>query len=258
VGEVVSIEEANELWGATSLRVLERTSALDGFRRIVLTGLPHARDTILRTGMDYSDAHGGKESGSSAIVAFIGIQTAITAEAVMDAACVVFAHGVLDDVAHQCIRMLWLAAPDESEEYVHERKVTLKALKQESYAERLQRECEKFVDGVGQSWSLPHKAAFVFKHCRPGANWKLPPWAVPYDDKRVRELDKLRIALVHGPSLKVPDDNAEELLCYALRLGHTLLDLVHYRFPEVGRGADNIIPVGLNPPNSPQRETTGD
>jgi hypothetical protein len=224
--------------------IQNRFTVVYAFRRVGELGLPYARPhlleewraftTRLAEGPDLERFVGntteflklaGGVNGMARELADSQISHATLA---VDAASLVFAHSIADHVATECLRITALVAPEDWEQSVAERKVSLGSLKGETYESRLTESLRRYLAEV-ERWYLPRKIQRLFEVCKPPDDYCFVR-GYRYDSERLVRLDSLRVHIVHKaePIPHVPSCEGE--ISFLLNTCLHLMGLVNQRY----------------------------
>ncbi len=131
--------------------------------------------------------------GFPGIFAKINNQYAQSYRGGIDAASLIFSHSILDAAVYEYCRASTIAAPDEWEQFVKDKKVSLSEVKRRDYKALLQAKISEFLKDL-ERISLLEKVDKLFAVCKPES---VPQW---YSRERLGQLDNLRHSIVHGRS----------------------------------------------------------
>jgi len=148
----------------------------------------------------------------------------------INAACLVFAHSVVDGVALDYCKVTALASPTDWESSVESRQVTLKAARSAPYDELLRAALDSFFKQLEQE-SLLKKVDLLFQRCAPPQGF----WFVKdfkYDPERLRKVDRLRQEIIHGDALLrgIADADADADIVFLRNTTMHLMGLVNHRY----------------------------
>jgi len=143
---------------------------------------------------------------SAGLVSQMTVSAITEAQATIDAASLVFAHSILDDVVSECCGISFRAAPVEWEATFEQRKVSLSQVKGQTYDSLLLSLGEQHVENLKRE-PLMKRLDIINSKCQPAPPfiWKGQQYA--YDRDRVEELDTRRHQIIHHPAVgqKFPD-----------------------------------------------------
>jgi len=238
------LHKANTLFTDTFVRSTKGFAFIFSFRWLARTGLERSfnflRDDCLilfqelETNPDYKgiliDIDPNRHSSPNwARVADIAAQGQAAGFSVaVDAACLVFAHSVLDDAALQYCRVTATVSPSSWERFVIDKKIRLSEAKNETYRGLLQQNIERYLKKLEKE-SLLVKIDKLFAVCQPVPGYK-PIRRFSYDRARLQDLDTLRHSIIHqsGPVRKLP--KGEDDIRFMQLCGLYMVDLVNTRF----------------------------
>jgi hypothetical protein len=128
-------------------------------------------------------------------------------EYALDAACLIFAHSVLDSAALDWCRVCARAAPNDLLHRIDQKRFTVSEIKETSFPELQQRAIEQFFESLERE-SLIKKLDLMFELCRPRPGFQ-GLRGYRYDRDRIVALDNLRHEFVHGDGVGVRLPQAE-------------------------------------------------
>ena len=114
----------------------------------------------------------------------------------LDAAAIVFAHGVLDASVYGYLEVLSLASPGSFRSYTKNKQVSLSKVESKSYDQLHKETIKKFMEGTVERNSLIYKLDKIHEVAKP-TNTQMNP-KYKYDRERLNRFDKARHDIVHG------------------------------------------------------------
>jgi hypothetical protein len=121
-----------------------------------------------------------------------------------DAAAIVFAHAVLDDLATECCKVSAMADPLAWESLVINKEVSISELKPRPFEEIYASLLTKYVARLGRESSLAKRIDILHQKCPPSSRGLAFPSIIEmtaedykYDRERIRAVD--RITAGHSP-----------------------------------------------------------
>lgn len=123
-------------------------------------------------------------------------RTLDTSQSIIDAACVVFAHGILESCVYEYLKVTAIALPEQWECYVKRKKVELTTLKNVSFEQIRSDKIDNFLKTDVKRESLLDKLDRLHRIAPPGDEVRQMPMS--YDRKRLVMFDKARQRIVHG------------------------------------------------------------
>ena len=215
IDKTSDMNAANRLFTQTFLRALKGFGLISSFRRIASKSSPDhdfwrvSMDALLND-PDYEgilvpiDPNSPKVPNMSRIAESAAHLDMDNFGVAIDAASLIFAHSILDDVALQYCRVTSIVSPSSWEPFVAAKTVPLEKVGKEDYQTLL---TAKIRDSLKQleRESLLTKVDKVFQICRPKPDFK-PIRAFSFDRSRLESLDGLRHAIIHvtGPVHRLP------------------------------------------------------
>jgi hypothetical protein len=117
-------------------------------------------------------------------------------QSAVDAATVIFAHSILDDVASECCRISVHADPNAWAAAIKKRQVSIEDIENRTYEQIRDEHLGKYVSKLTRE-SLVKRLDLLNQRCRP-----VPPFYVrgkkyDYATARIKDLDILRQAIIH-------------------------------------------------------------
>jgi len=120
-----------------------------------------------------------------------------TAQSSVDAACIVFAHSILDACVYGYLTVTSLSSPWSWECYVERKKIELRAYKTQSYKDLLNAEIQDLLKSKVERESLLYKLDLLHKIAPPkGDKWISMGYS--YERERLVQFDETRHKIVHG------------------------------------------------------------
>jgi hypothetical protein len=140
-----------------------------------------------------------------------------------EAASLIFAHTILDDLATSILGFLADAQPDQWEEKVRDRKLSLADSKQSSFAELRDRLVRDYVAQLSKDKSLPKRIGMAFKESNASRELITD---FSYDEGRMEKLDELRHSFIHKDALGTRIPTLDDDLNFMHRTGIAMLAAV--------------------------------
>lgn len=138
-------------------------------------------------------------------------QEALTsAQSFVDAASLVFAHSVLDDIASECCRISVLAGPDDWLPAVDKRKVTIEQVRQLGYEKLKTDLLKRYIEQLARE-PLMKRLDNINQRCQPVPVFKPRGHEYKYDRDRIRLLDDLRHDIIHRIEIRPFSTMTEDL-----------------------------------------------
>jgi hypothetical protein len=160
-------------------------------------------------------------------VAAAAAYTIQDAHAAANAACVVFAHSMLDGAIEDYCKVSALFSLNDWKEYVQQEKVTLAEVGDATFDELLRNAVLGYLKRFGNK-SLPNKIEVLQSICKPGAIEILKDYR--FDGDRLRRFDLLRHNIIHNEGFGAEIDNIEKDLQYIERTSIYLSALITHRY----------------------------
>jgi hypothetical protein len=240
-------------------RWINRWGIIFSFREVAEAGLPYATRVIsdtrarwareLVTDPEWDKVFWDKmrftDMGGPEVMAGLMTKLAVeNARQSVDAASIVFAHSILDDMALDCCRIITSVDP-EADSYIENRKASFEEWRDRGQ-DILRKELFAGLVSELQKDSLLRKVDFVFQFCRPASGWTASK-DYRYDRDRLVRLDKLRQDIVHGDALATSVPNINDDLHYMNRTGMHLILLINHRY-SIKMDPDVAIGISRTPP----------
>jgi hypothetical protein len=114
----------------------------------------------------------------------------------LDAAAIVFAHGILDASVYGYLKVLAIASPESFSIYTDNKKISLSDAKSSSYDQLQKNKIEEFMEGTLERSSLIYKLDILHEITKP-TNTKLNK-NYNYERDKLVKFDEARHNIVHG------------------------------------------------------------
>lgn len=242
------MDEATKIFTEVFCNVGRGIGQIGSFRYYALAALDVITPAILEdaatqlrsweiTGKLDSWFHGGRPSREAAMAEKGGlwgtaqemtVRNVADFRRVVDAACLVLAHAMIDAAAYDCCRIVSNVSPKALERFVDEKQVPLKVAREGAYEELLANALQKFL-GQLEKDSLLRKLDILHTVCKPDAGQVLVD-GFTYDRERIEKLDSLRHDVAHGRHVKCPLPNGDADLEYLHGACAYVIALVHMRY----------------------------
>lgn len=148
----------------------------------------------------------------------------------VNAASLIFAHSILDDVASECCKIILVAAPTEWEDVVQNKKVSFAELSERNPDVIKWQLVRKYVDGLGREKSLIDRIELIQAKCKPSEDIIVDGKAFCFDNDRIRRIDRDRQDIIHRVQLKTTSPNLTEDIQYMEDTCGYLVSMVGQRF----------------------------
>ncbi len=215
IDKISDMITANRLFTETLVRAVKGFGLITSFRQIASKSSPDydfwrvLTDALLND-PDYKgilrpiDPNSPKIPNMSRVADHAAQQEIATFGVAIDAASLIFAHSILDDVALQYCRVTSIVSPSTWEPFVAKKTVTLEEVGKEDYQSLLTAKIRDSLNKLERE-SLLTKVDKVFQICQPKADFK-PIRGFSFDSSRLENLDGLRHAIIHvtGPVHRLP------------------------------------------------------
>lgn len=119
-----------------------------------------------------------------------------TSQSIIDSACIVFAHGILEDCVYEYLTTTAIASPERWECYVKRKKVELITFKEVSFEQIRNDKIEKLLGSDVKRESLIDKLDRLHRIAPPSEETQ--QMVVSYDRERLVRFDRARQNIVHG------------------------------------------------------------
>ena len=153
----------------------------------------------------------------------------LDARTAVDAASLVFAHSILDDLASECCRISSFAAPQEWASAIEKRKVALADLKNSSFQALYDSFLSEYLDQLARE-PLMKRLDLLNQKCQPAPTFSPEGRVYIYDVDRIRGVDLLRHEIIHRVALNRQFPSIEEDLKYLEETCCFLVFLVNQRY----------------------------
>lgn len=209
----LNLIEAEGLLSLTYWMAKSRWKIIENLRRVAQAGLPLASRVIKET--EQADLWHPQLFTSSDIRTALKLNDA---EYAVDAACLIFAHSIVDVTLYKYCVVTARAAPDDWQGWVKKEQVAMGELQQKGLEAVFEEVLQKHLSGALHKISLTDKADRILAICQLGPGW-LPKelnGTFRYDRMRLKRLDRQRHDIIHGSqrtlSLGAMDDELAFLL----------------------------------------------
>lgn len=239
----MSMTDAETLFNDTWAGCLSQWGIILSFRTAVFQGLEagkaevakqHAQfvDGILK-GSEYDGVFIDKEAFFKELPAdkFATEMTRRTIEQAsvsVDAASIVFTHSVLDAAALDYCKVTALVAPKDWEASLEQRQVTLGEVSKEGYEAVLGKKLSSLLEQLERE-SLIKKVELLFARCQPPTGFA-PIGHYTFDMNRLKWLDNLRHAIIHGQGLGAPIASAADEVEFLMKTSLFLMCLINEKY----------------------------
>jgi len=151
-------------------------------------------------------------------------------EAAVEAACIVFAHGIVDACTYEYLNVISLAAPNLWDSWIEmkEIKIELSKAKKLTYEQLRDERIRTFLEKKVERESLCYKLDLLHKIAPPEPEIIYSVYAYKYDKERILQLDNTRHNIVHKNIWEHEWFDFEEELKYWNFLNNYLSKLVTY------------------------------
>ncbi len=162
------------------------------------------------------------------------LQTAMTdltitnAQTAIDAACLVFAHSVLDDCALSYCKVCALAAPKDWEIFIDSKTIKFEALREANFDVLRQQLIDAKLLEIERK-SLLTKVDLLFRLCQPPTGFD-PIGNYAFDRGRLEQIDEARHRVIHGDAFGNSFTNVETDLTYISKTANYLMALVNQKY----------------------------
>jgi hypothetical protein len=237
---------AEDLFSITFGRFLKNWTFIISLRQVANVALPIAEHALADIHTDYIDRiavdpeykklvvriDGGEADWDEGFKTLMrtGMTTTAMANATsgIDAASLVFAQSILDDCALSYLKVCSLAAPQDWEPFISDKKVDYKDLQgkttEEVRAVLIQSKLDKL------EWeSLLLKVDLLFKLCTPEAGYS-PINNYTYDRDKLKRIDDDRHGIIHRDCIGKPVANIDDDLDYISKTANYLMALVNHKY----------------------------
>lgn len=238
------MKEAEELFNKIWFGSMSRWFAIDSFTEVAFAGVPLAVKKLSERherfvseffhGPEYEELFTDREKALEGMSIAktadrMTIKTADDFQNSVNAASILFAHSILDNVALDYCRVSALIAPQDWAPVVEKRKVELREIAGASYDDILQKKLDQFLNQDLAYKSLLSKIDRLFGLCKPEPGFS-PLNDYSYDRDRLQKLDEIRHEIVHGDSAMPQLTNIEEDILYLRQTSSYLMALLGHKY----------------------------
>lgn len=143
-------------------------------------------------------------------------------------AVVVFMHAALDAAVSDLLSVTALAAPDEWEQFIADRKVPLRSIREGPYHSHFKNVLEGYLDELA-GWSLLKRVDRLCQVCRPGKDFN-PKRTFVLDRDRLEQIDRYRHAVAHAHLTRPAIGPIPDEVKYLYTTGAYLWMMVNWRY----------------------------
>ena len=221
---------------------IQRWGVIHSFRRVGLAGIPAASNRVERESRLlarkfthspewahlFKDRARFRDEGGEAMAARTLVERALTDfHGALDAATIVFAHSILDDLALDACHVTMLQAPRDWAPFFSKRKVELADVENQTHDQLLSKMLADHLEVLDRK-SLLAKLEHLTALCRPPPNFEGVK-GFRLDQKRLVALDNLRHRIVHDGAIEaIP--SIDEDLEFMGDVSRTFVALIHHRY----------------------------
>jgi hypothetical protein len=240
----IEMEKAEQLASELFFRSLSAWNRVYKFRYMAQLGLPHATAITDREHHQWAHEFAYSEEYAKifrvdraeliekgyfeGFAATLTDQAVATYEASLDAACLIFAHSLLDSTVLEWCRVCSLARPADFLPQIGQKRVAIADMEKAPWPELLQRAVADHFDILARE-SLVRKLDLLFSLCQPPADFEgIVDYR--YDRNRIIALDALRHRYVHGDDLSLRLPSGDDDIVYLQKTSMFLMSLVHQRY----------------------------
>ncbi|MCL5102939.1 MAG: hypothetical protein M1133_02325 [Armatimonadetes bacterium] len=197
---VYGLKDAEKIISKAYWNAIKQMAVIDSLRRIAGAGMPHACQVVAQENNDWVQSH-SEFYEKYGIAAQVMTESCVErAQYAIDAASLVFAHSVLDEVVYQFCLASAAACPSDWETPLLKKQIALVEMKGKSFDDVLKGRLKIYLEKELSTFSMPEKARRLFAACKPADDWVPQDLArvYTYDRERLEKLDNLRHKVVHG------------------------------------------------------------
>jgi hypothetical protein len=147
-------------------------------------------------------------------------------QSIIDAACIVFAHGILDDSVNGYLKVISMASPALWDSYLENKKVELKAIKGKTYEQIRKKTLRRLLDKENERLSFPNKLDLLHEISGVQEGEKFLENDFAYEQERLWKFHGIRINIVHGCDWDSHSFDFSTEYDYWFRLNYYLASLV--------------------------------
>lgn len=147
-------------------------------------------------------------------------------QSIIDAACIVFAHGILDDNVYGYLKVTSMASPALWDSCLENKKVEFKAIKEKTYEQIREKTLTRLLDKEIELLSFPKKLALLHEISAVQESEKFLESNFTYEQKRLWKFHSIRKCIVHGCDWDSHSFDFSTEYDYWFRLNYYLASLV--------------------------------
>lgn len=248
--------EANRRFGEVFLLLTQRSVDTNSLRRLTTIGLPHAEAHLFRQFRTFvEDLAAGPEfdtyfldremalryfGGLNGMAEQMSSNQLDRYQWIVDSAALVFAHSAVDAAATELCWITALAEPDDWEQYVLGKEVSLSEVKTASFSALFHQKLSSYLEYFERE-SLLKRFDRLFALCRPPEEFEGIS-GFRFDRDRLHRLDRLRHDVVHHNVEQADFDDIEQDLDFIFKSGLHVWGMVHHRY-GVQMDVRNLVDV---------------
>jgi hypothetical protein len=156
-------------------------------------------------------------------------QADLTSRASVDAASLVFAHSILDDLATECCRVSAAADPEDWRTAIRERRVRIGDLGERTVEQLIDCIMAEFLDQFGKEALLKRLDVLNMK-CQPAPRWSFAGQEYRFDRDRLERLDQERQSVIHRVQIEQVRVGIEDDLGFLMATCFYLIFMVANRY----------------------------
>lgn len=148
----------------------------------------------------------------------------------MNAASLVFAHSILDNIATECCRISTLAAPDDWKSAIDRKEVSLADVRALSFSELYKSKLKRYFEKEISNKSLLDRIDLINQKCQPVPSYKHEGAIFNPDSQRLREFDRARHKIIHDLSQETARQDMDDELVFVERTSEYLMWCINKRY----------------------------
>jgi len=187
---------------------------LMSFRKMVSSGLPSGADQRFKASCELFERYSKTGEGNRYLVdgaSWNDFLQTITSDpnyfrnkqiesnqSIIDAACIVFAHGILDDSVYGYLKVTSMASPALWDSYLENKKVEFKAIREKTYEQIREETLKRLLDKEIEPLSFPKKLDLLHEISTVQEGETFLESNFTYEKKRLSKFHGIRKNIVHG------------------------------------------------------------
>jgi hypothetical protein len=126
------------------------------------------------------------------------------AQGSIDAASLIFAHSVLDDLATETCKVIAVADPMCWENAVVDKKISIADIRESSFDQLYRKLLDKYLNSLGRQEALTRRIDIIHQRCPPLGAFVMTEASYKYNSAKILEVDSERQEIIHRVRWDIP------------------------------------------------------